>query len=155
MTIWTKFVKKGVSGQNRKKWTASLNSAYSNYSRYQISASTDNFDFLEQICPRVFPIKKRKNEHYHWILHVRISAGTKFQLKLIILIFWTKFAQKGYLYSKTKKSEQYHWILHIRIRLDAIFLGAMALLDRSRESWPSMAPLGHVENSQMKMLWHF
>ena len=28
---------------------------------------------------------------------------TKFQLKMIILIFWTKFAQKGYFRSKTKK----------------------------------------------------
>ena len=32
----------------------------------------------------------RKSEHDHWILHVRISLGTKFQLKLTILIFWTK-----------------------------------------------------------------
>ena len=31
----------------------------------------------------------------------------------------------------------------------------MALLGQSRENWPSMAPLGHVEISQMKMLWHF
>ena len=37
------------------------------------------------------------------MLHVRVSVGTKFQLKLIILIFWTKFAQKGYFHSKTKK----------------------------------------------------
>ena len=29
------------------------------------------------------------------ILRIRISLRTKFQLKLTILIFWTKFAQKG------------------------------------------------------------
>ena len=30
---------------------------------------------------------------------------------------------------------------------------AMALLGQVRESWPSMAPLGHVELT--KTLWHF
>ena len=141
---------------------------------------------MDQICSKSgFPIKNRKSEYHHWILNVWISVGTKFQLQLIILIFWTKFAQKGYFHSETekvryqisastdnfdfldqicpkrvfplknKKIEQHHWILHHRIRLGAIFLGAMALLGQSRESWPSMALLGHVENSQMKMLWHF
>ena len=28
-------------------------------------------------------------------------------------------------------------------------------LGQSRESWSSMAQLGHVENSQTKMIWHF
>ena len=32
-----------------------------------------------------------------------MSLGIKFQLKLITLTFWTKFAQKGYFWSKTKK----------------------------------------------------
>ena len=86
---------KNSSSTQKKKWTASLNFAYSNYSRYQISASTDNFYFLNQICPRrVFLITNRKSEHYHSILHVRISVSTKFLLKLIILFFWAKFAQK-------------------------------------------------------------
>ena len=32
---------------------------------YEISALTDNFDFLDQICPkRVFPVKNSKSEHY-------------------------------------------------------------------------------------------
>ena len=46
---------------------------------------------------------------------MKLIAGTKFQLKLTILTFWTKFVQKGYLQSKTEKSEHYHWIQHIRI----------------------------------------
>ena len=32
-----------------------------------------------------------------------IRLGTKFQLKLIILIFGTKFPQKGYFWSETEK----------------------------------------------------
>ena len=35
-------------------------------------------------------------------MHIRISLGTKFQLKLRILIFWTKFAQKEFFQSKTE-----------------------------------------------------
>ena len=30
---------------------------------------------------------KKKNEHQHQILHIRIGPGTKFQLKLTILTF--------------------------------------------------------------------
>ena len=47
--------------------------------------------------------KTENSEHHHWILHVRSSLGTKFQLKLTILIFWTKFAQKRCFRSKTEK----------------------------------------------------
>ena len=96
--------KQSISGRKLKKWTSLLNSPYLNYFKYQVSPWTDNFHFLDQISPkRVFPIKNRKSEHDHLILHAQISVGSKFQLKLIILIFWTKFAQKGYFHSKTKK----------------------------------------------------
>ena len=37
------------------------------------------------------------------ILHIRIRLATKCRLKLIILIFWTKFAQKGYFQLKKEK----------------------------------------------------
>ena len=48
-------------------------------------------------------VKKRKGEHHHWILHIQISLGTKFQLTLTIIIFLTKFEQKGFFWSKTEK----------------------------------------------------
>ena len=50
-----------------------------------------------------FWYKTEKGEHHHWILHIWFSLGTKFQLKLTTLIFWTKVAQKGYFRSKTEK----------------------------------------------------
>ena len=34
---------------------------------------------------------------------MEMIVGTKFQLKLTTLIFWTKFAQKGYFQSKIKQ----------------------------------------------------
>ena len=73
---------------------------------HQISNQTDNFDFLEQIYPkRAFLVKNRKSEHHHYILHIRIGLGTKFQLRSTILIFWAKFAQKGCFWSKTENSD--------------------------------------------------
>ena len=37
------------------------------------------------------------------MLLLHISLGSKFQVKLTILIFWTKIVQKGYFWSKTEK----------------------------------------------------
>ena len=45
----------------------------------------------------------KKKTYHHLILHIGISLGAKFQLKQAILIFWIKFAQKGYFRSKTEK----------------------------------------------------
>ena len=36
-------------------------------------------------------------------LHIQIIFGTKFQFKLKILIFWTKFALKGYFRLKMEE----------------------------------------------------
>ena len=39
---------------------------YWHYSKYQISASIGNFDFLDQICPkRVFPVENRLKKPNH------------------------------------------------------------------------------------------
>ena len=51
----------------------------------------------------MFPVLKRLNEPYRWILHIRISLDIEFQFQQTILIFWTKFAQKGYFQFKTDK----------------------------------------------------
>ena len=73
-----------------------------------------------------FPFKTEK-KHHHWISHIRISLGTKCQLKLTILVFWTEFAQKKCCGSKTK-SEHGHWILHIRIILSTKFQLKLTIL---------------------------
>ena len=56
----TNFLKKVTSGWKQKKWTSPLNSSYSNYFKYQFSAWTDNFDFLDQICPKRVAISSTK-----------------------------------------------------------------------------------------------
>ena len=75
---------------------------YENDSGYQISLWTV-LNFETKFAKRVFSVKNEKNEHYHWILHIRISLSSKFQLKLKSLIFWTKFSQKGRFQSKRAK----------------------------------------------------
>ena len=55
------------------------------------------FWILRQVfTKRVFLVQNRKSSHHNWILHIRLRLGSKFQLKLTILIFWTKFAEKWY-----------------------------------------------------------
>ena len=63
------------------------------------------FELWDQTYPkRVFPFKNGKSEHHHWIVHIRICLGTKFHLKLTLLIIWTKFVKKGYFWYKAEES---------------------------------------------------
>ena len=87
----------------QKKRTSPSNFTYSIQIRDQIPASTDSFEFLNQINPKkLFPIQKEKKEtnkqtnkqNHHPILHIQISVSSKFQLQQTILIFWKKFSKK-------------------------------------------------------------
>ena len=64
---------------------------------------------------------KIKKWYHHWGPHIRINLGTKFQLKLTILIFWTKFSQKRYFRLETEKSHLYvrPWLLRTILNLSA------------------------------------
>ena len=104
MSFWTKFAQKGYFRPKKKKWTSLLNFVSSNYSRYQILAETDHFDFLDQICSKsIFSVIHKKSEYPHWILDTGISLVTKFHFKQTIFYFGAKVAQKGYFWSKTKQ----------------------------------------------------
>ena len=71
--------------------------------------------------------QKQKSAHDHWILHTRISLGTKFQIKLTIQIFWTKFAQNS-IFGLKQKSEHHYWILNSRISLCTKFQFKLTIL---------------------------
>ena len=90
------------SKTKQKNWTSPLNSAYSNQSRYQLQLKLTILIFWNKFAQkRCFRSKTKKSEHHHWILHIRVSLRTKFQLKLTILIFLlTKFDQKESFRSK-------------------------------------------------------
>ena len=49
-----------------------------------------------------FALETKTSEYRHWIVHIWISLCTKFQLKLAILFFCTKFAQKRVSSQKRK-----------------------------------------------------
>ena len=77
---------------------------YDHKCRYQVSTQTNNFDFLEQIySKRVFMGENGKTEQHHWVLHIWAMLSVKFQLKVTILTFLTKFEEKKYFCSNTKK----------------------------------------------------
>ena len=91
----TKFAQKGYFRFQKEKWTSSSNSTYSNYSRFQVSSSTDNFVFLAEFAKKkVFLFQNRKSEDDHRIQNIRISLDVKFHRKLTILIVLTKFYPK-------------------------------------------------------------
>ena len=96
-----------------------MNFAYSIYSLYRILLWTNNIEFLDQIYPRkILKFKNRKSEHLRWILHIKISLRTKFQLKLTILIFSPDLPKMRFSGLKQKKwTLIFHIILHIQISL--------------------------------------
>ena len=123
--FWAKLMQnRYFQSKREKKWKSQSNLTYSNFSRFQISALANNFDFLI-----FFQMKtEKKNEHHHWILHIRISLGNKFYFEKTILI---KFHPNGYLQSKTKKSDYHHWIFYIRINLSTKFQRELTILSFS------------------------
>ena len=85
--------KKDIYSLKKTKLTPPLHFEYSNWVRYQILFWTI-LNFWTWFALTLFLVKNRKTENRQWVLHIRTSLGTKFQLKLAILIFLTKFAQK-------------------------------------------------------------
>ena len=68
------------------------------------SSSWQVWFFGTNLPKKVHPANNKKSELHLEILHIWISLGTKFQLKLIILSFWTKFTQKRYFQLKTEQA---------------------------------------------------
>ena len=61
------------------------------------------FNFGTKVGQKCISGQKRKTEHDHWLLRIRISLGTKFDFKQAIFNLRAKFAQKVYFWSKKKK----------------------------------------------------
>ena len=109
MIFWPGLSKNGFSGLKQKNWTPHI---FYIILLIQISlarnfSSKGQFWFFGSNLPKkLFPVEKKKSEHHHGILHIWISLSTKFQRKLIILSFWTKFTPKMYLQLKTEQAVQ-------------------------------------------------
>ena len=71
------------------------------------------FTFFGPYLPKKVISSLNQNSEYHLsILHVQINLNFKSKLKVTILIFWAKFAQKVFSVEKGK-SELDYWILQI------------------------------------------
>ena len=95
--FWPDLPKKGFSGLKQKKWTPHIFYIILHIQISLVRNFSSNWQFWffgPNLPKKVFPVENRKSEHHHGILHIWISLGTKFELKLIILSFWTKFIQK-------------------------------------------------------------
>ena len=97
LSIWTRLTRKGYFKSKKKKIKIALLELVS----VLHFSFNKQFSFFWKNFPKkgFFRSKMEKG-----IFHNRISLSTKFQLKLTILIFWTKFALNGYLLSQPKKS---------------------------------------------------
>ena len=126
--FWLDLPKKGFSGLKQKKWTPlifyiilhiqiSLVRNFSSQKKWtphifyiilhiqirlvrHFSSNWQFWIFGSNFPKKTFPVENRKSKYHHGILPIWISLGTKFQLKWIILSFWTKFTQKRFLQSK-------------------------------------------------------
>ena len=93
----TRFAQKGFSGLTQKKWTPHIFYIILHVQISLLQNFSSNWQFLSfgpNLPKKLCPIEKRKSKHRHGILHIWISLGTIFQLKLIILNFWIKFTQQ-------------------------------------------------------------
>ena len=66
--------------------------------------------FWPNLPNKVFQVENLKIDHHHWILYIWISPGTKFLLKLTILIFYPNFP-KEYLVKIGKKWTTYESLI--------------------------------------------
>ena len=92
--FWPDLPKQGFSGLT---WTPHIFFIILHIQISLVRNFSSNWQFWffgPNLPKKVFPVENRKSEHHHGILHIWISLGTKFQLKLIILSFWTKFILK-------------------------------------------------------------
>ena len=113
---WPDLSKKVFPSLKQRKWTPHF---FYIILHIQISlvrnfSSNWQFSFFRPNLPKkVFPVENRKSEHHHIILHIWNSLGAKFQLKLNILRFWTKFTKKKGISSckKNKQSKDYKRLL--------------------------------------------
>ena len=92
--FWTKLVQK----EYFEKYAVNITIEFCIFELFSVANFTLNKHFwiLDQICPeKVFRIKTKRIEHLRWILHIRISLSTKFQLNRQFSIFGPNLPKMG------------------------------------------------------------
>ena len=99
--------KKGFSGLKQKNWTPHILYIILHIQISLVWNFSSNWQFWffgPNLPKKVFPVKNRKKEHHHVSLHIWISLCAKFNLKLIILSFWTRFIIKRHFQLRTEQA---------------------------------------------------
>ena len=103
--FWVKFAQKAYFWSRTKKSASPLKCAYSNQSRYQISAQTGNLDFSDQICPKngIFGRKWKNMNTTIMFCIFKLVQVPNFNATLQFWFFRPNLLQpKGYFWSKTE-----------------------------------------------------
>ena len=107
--FWLDLPEKGFSDLEQKKLTPHIFYIILHIHIILVRNFSSNWQFWffgPNLPKKVFLVENRKSEHHHGILHIWINLGIKFQLKLIILTFWTKLTQERYFQSKAEQAVQ-------------------------------------------------
>ena len=107
--FWPDLSKKGFSDLKQKKWTPHIFYIILHIETRLVRNFSSNWQFWffgRNLTKKLFPVKNRESEHRHGFLHIWISLCTKFQLKPIILCFWTNLPKKRYFQLKTEQVVQ-------------------------------------------------
>ena len=100
-------------------------------------------NFRTKFTQKRYYCQKRKKGTSPLNFAVRISLGTKVHLKLTILTFWTKFAQKGYFTVQNKKTKLlraskfnlHDWTLAYGSRQTKRYFNASSSVSRRDNNW--------------------
>ena len=126
--------------QNCAKWVFPIENRKNKHHHWilhiQISSDTkfhikqSNLNFGTKFIKKYFHLKQKK-------VNISIEFSTKFQLKLKIMIFLAKFAQKGYIRSKWKRlspimefcllMELYYLVLNLYCLFELFFVPNLSL----------------------------
>ena len=106
LNFWTKFVQGGYLWSKTEEVNIIIE--FRIFKLFLVPNLSINWQFwffsIRFAQKKFFWFKTEKSGHHHWILYSQVSA--KYQLKLTILSFWTKFTQKGYFQLKTEQAVQ-------------------------------------------------
>ena len=112
ISLGTKFLLKltfffNFSSLKQKKWTQHIFYIILHIQISLVRSFGSNWEFWffrPHLPKKVFLVKNWESEYRHWIMHIQSSLGTKFLLKLTILIFFRPdLSKKGFSGLKQKK----------------------------------------------------
>ena len=120
--FWTKFAKNGSYFQSKTDKIDTTIEFCIFELAFVSNFTLNNFEFLDQICPRkIFMVKNRKSEHHHWIPHIQISLLVpNFCFNWQFWFFWPDLSKKSFSRLKQKKWTQHIFYIILQIQINLV-----------------------------------